>query len=321
MASTSFASRSDLSFYKPDIGQYDRKAVIKNWVTVSGSLRKSANVGQPVEMLYRDGIELGSAQANSGAVDSDGEWFYSETDDLLWLQSNLNPSVATVIEIGLDVKTSQDLAISKASDFIRAYCNKPITPRKGTYQADASGHAYEEIVQRATSLLAVSYLIRGIDEELADYYESKVYNPETDQGICDRIRKGEIKLWNEASERMGEGVVSAVSVSGTGSIVDTRGKCNVDYDNIKVICTTGGSLTLGTASPVRVDSYISSDEGLQMQKFANNEIVDGSYLPVGRGISVRMSEGTFVADDYWFVECNGQFVESAEVKSAQAWRR
>ena len=328
MASVKFASRSDLSFYKPDIGQYDRKATVQNWVTVSGIVRKSANVGQPISVLYRDGEELGSAQSSAGAVDTDGEWHYDLDTDLLTLASSNNPAVACVIEVGLDVKTAQDLAISKASDFIRAYIDKPITPRKGTHQADASGHTYEEIIQRATCLLAISYLLRGIDDEQSDYYESKVYDIETGEGIADRIKKGCISLWNESKERLADGVVSENSVSGTGTIVDTKGHCNVDYDLIlvKVVSSGTKTFTLGSESEVKIDSYISNDSGMQMQKYASNETVDGSYIPIGRGISVRFSEGTYIesADNVtntWHIECNGQFVESGEVKNAQAWRR
>ena len=124
-----YCNRSDLVFIKGDIGQYDRKATIQNWITSSGSVRKSANIGQPISVLYRDGIELGSAQTSSGAVDSDGEWYYDNDADILWLHSNLNPSVACVVEMGIDVTELQNEAIARASDFIRAYINKSILPQ------------------------------------------------------------------------------------------------------------------------------------------------------------------------------------------------
>ena len=137
MVSTSYCDREDLAFVKGDIGQYDRKSSIQNWVTSSGIIRKSANVGQPVSMVYRDGLELGSAQASSGAVDTDGEWYYDSDEDVLWVASSNNPAVACVIEIGTDVATLQNEAIKRASDFIRSYVNKTILARSGTNQADA----------------------------------------------------------------------------------------------------------------------------------------------------------------------------------------
>ena len=183
-------------------------------------------------------------------------------------------------------------------------------------------HTYEEIITRSCAILAVSYLIKPHDRDLSDYYEKQVVDKETGMGFLDRIKRGEIKLWNEASERMGEGIVSVISqnTNSTGSIVDTRGQANVAYDNIKVIVTTGGTFALGTASPVRIDSYVSDDTGLQMLKQASNEKVDGSYIAIGRGISVRFSAGVYTADDTWSVEVNGEFVTSGAIKSAQAYR-
>ena len=317
-----YCNRADLTFIKADIGQYDGKMSVQNWFTSSGSLRKSANIGQAVSMLYRDGIELGSAQSSSGDVDADGEWYYDEDNDILWLHSTANPTTTHHIEVGVDVVTLQNEAIKRASDFIRSYVNKPILPRMGTGVADATGDTYEEIITRSTALLAVSYLIRNSNADLADDYEFKVCNPETGTGYLDRVKRGEIKLWNEASERMGAGVVTIASQNGnsTGTIVDTRGQANIAYDNIKVIITTGGTFAVGSASSVVFDSYVSDSTGLQTTKSASAETVDGSYVSIGRGISARFSPGVYTAGDTWNVEVNGQFVESGAIKSAQAYR-
>ena len=318
----SYCSRADLVFIKGDIGQYNNKMTVQNWVTDSGSLRKSANIGQVVSMVYRDGLELGDAQANQGAVDSDGEWYYDELADILWLYSTHNPVTNHNLEVGTDIKTLQEESIKRASDFIRAYVNKPVLPRMGTGQADATGDAYEEIITRCTAYLAVSYLIRNSSPDLADDYEFRVCSPDSSTGYLDRVKKGEIKLWNEATERMGTGVVTIVTQdsSSTGTIVDTRGQANIAYDNIKVIVTTGGTFSTGTASPVVIDSYVSDGTGLQTTKSASSETVDGSYINVGRGISARLSPGVYVAGDTWNIEVNGQFVESGEIKTSQAYR-
>ena len=318
----SYCTREDLTFAKADIGSYDAKAIVQNWVVVSGVVRKAGSVGQYVSMLYRDGVERGTAQATSGAVTDDGEWYYSDTDDVLWLASTNNPNPHHTMEIGRDVKTLQEESIKRASDFLRAYINKPIMPRTGTGQADATGDTYEEIINRCASLLAISYLIRSSDTALADYYEQQVINTETGQGYADRIKRGEIKLWNEAHERMGEGVVSVLvnDSNTTGAIVDTRGYANISYDNIKVEIGTGGSFVAGTSSPVKVNSWISDSTGLQMVKYASSETMDGSYIAIGRGLSVRFSPGVYVAGDSWSVEAIGDFVRSGNVKNAQAVR-
>lgn len=319
---TSYCTREDLTFVKSDIGNYDGKAVIQGWVEHSSNLYKTANVGQYIEMLYRDGIELGSAQSQQSDVNADGEWYYSETEDLLWLYSTTSPATVSNIEVGRDVKTYQEEAIKRASDFLRAYINKPIMARTGTGQADATGDTYEEIINRCTSILAVAYLVRGANTELADYYEQQVVNTETGQGYADRIKRGEVKLWNEAQERMGEGVVSVITTDSntTGSIVDTRGYATCSYDNIKVIITQGGTFTAGTISPVTVSSFVKNSDGLQMQKFATDQKVDGSYIAIGHGLSVRFSPGIYVTNDAWAVEAIGDFVTSGQVKNAQAYR-
>ena len=195
-------------------------------------------------------------------------------------------------------------------------------PRTGVGQADATGDSYEEIINRCTAILAVAYLVRSANTELADYYEQQVVNTETGQGYADRIKRGDIKLWNEAQERMGEGVVSVISTDSntTGSIVDTRGYATCNYDKIKVIVTQGGTFTAGVSSPVKISSYVKNSEGLQMQLYATDEVVDGSYVAIGHGLQVRFSPGIYVQNDAWAVEAIGDFVTSGQVKNAQAYR-
>jgi len=76
----------------------------------------------------------------------------------------------------------------------------------------------------------------------------------------------------------------------------------------------------GTTSPVQYSSYVSNAEGLQMQLSAENETVDGSHQSIGRGISVRFSEGKYVADDSFSVEVNGEWITTGSIKNAQAYR-
>ena len=318
----SYCNREDLVFAKGDIGQYDRKAAIQNWVTHSGIVRKASSVGQKVSMVYRDGLELGSAQSSLSDLNDDGEWYYDESADILYVASSSNLAVANVVEIGIDVATLQNEAIARASDFIRSYVNKPILPRKGTNQADATGDTYEEIITRSCALLAVSFLVKPHNHELGEQFEMQVIDRDSGQGYLDRVKRGEIKLWNEAQERLGQGVVSIITqnANSTGTIVDTRGYATVAYDNIKVIVTTGGTFALGSASSVEIDSYVSDSTGLQTTKSASGEKVDGSYVNIGRGIQVRFSAGVYNVGDEWSVEVNGDFVTSGSIKNAQAYR-
>lgn len=254
-------------------------------------------------------------------LDQANEWTYDPDTDSIFLYSTTNPETTMNIESGVDFKTMQNEAIKRASDFIRAYINKPILPRKGTKSADATGDTYEEIITRSTAYLSVSYLLRGENDEEADYYESKALNPEK-TGWLDMVKSGDIKLWNEPTERLGSGVVSIVSqdTSSTGAIIDTKGYASVQYDLILVKITTGGTFVSETSSPVKFSSYVSNENGLQMQISAENETVDGTFQSIGRGISVRFSEGVYVADDSFSVEVNGEWITTGSIKNAQAYR-
>jgi hypothetical protein len=254
-------------------------------------------------------------------LDQSNEWIYDAYTDALFMYSSTDPETTMNVESGTDFKTLQNEAIKRASDFIRAYINKPILPRKGTKSADATGDTYEEIITRSTAYLSVSYLLRGEDDEEADYYEAKALNPEK-TGWLDMVKSGDIKLWNEPTERLGSGVVSIISqdASSTGAIIDTKGYATCEYDLILVKITTGGTFESGTTSPVQYSSYISNAEGLQMQLSAENETVDGSHQSIGRGISVRFSEGVYVADDSFSVEVNGEWITTGSIKNAQAYR-
>ena len=254
-------------------------------------------------------------------LDQANEWTYDAYTDALFMYSSTDPETTMNVESGTDFKTMQNEAIKRASDFIRAYINKPILPRKGTKSADATGDTYEEIITRSTAYLSVSYLLRGEDDEEADYYEAKALNPEK-TGWLDMVKSGDIKLWNEPTERLGSGVVSIISqdTTSTGAIIDTKGYATCEYDLILVKITTGGVFVSGTTSPVQYSSYVSNAEGLQMQLSAENETVDGSHQSIGRGISVRFSEGVYVAEDSFSVEVNGEWITTGSIKNAQAYR-
>ena len=254
-------------------------------------------------------------------LDQANEWTYDPDTDSIFLYSATNPETTMNIESGVDFKTMQNEAIKRASDFIRAYINKPVLPRKGTKSADATGDTYEEIITRSTAYLSVSYLLRGENDEEADYYESKALNPEK-TGWLDMVKSGDIKLWNEPSERLGSGVVSIVSQdsSSTGAIIDTKGYATCEYDLILVKITNGGTFASTVSSPVKFSSYVSNANGLQNQIVAEDELIDGTFQSIGRGISVRWSEGVYVTNDKFSVEVNGEWITSGSIKNAQAYR-
>ena len=77
---------TDIEFILPDAGQLDRKQTITNFVVHASNLYKSGSTGT-VESCFRDGFDLGDAEANLAALTEDGEWFYDsgEDADILYL--------------------------------------------------------------------------------------------------------------------------------------------------------------------------------------------------------------------------------------------
>ena len=89
MAITSFkyATISDLSNYFNNAGDFDSKFQVFPTLT-SGNLHLFRDCGY-IDTLFINGEEQAAAQSTSGAVDSNGEWFYnSATNQLEYYNSN-----------------------------------------------------------------------------------------------------------------------------------------------------------------------------------------------------------------------------------------
>ena len=76
-------TQEDMQSILPSLGEYNRNTVLTTWSIYSGNVYKSPSSGR-VDMLYRDGNELTSV-ADLASVDSDGEYFYDSTNDVVSL--------------------------------------------------------------------------------------------------------------------------------------------------------------------------------------------------------------------------------------------
>ena len=82
-----YASISDLTKYFNRVNDFDSKTQIFPTLT-SGNLHLFRDSGY-VTQLFVNGEELAGAQSTSGAVDSNGEWFYaSGTNQVEYYNSN-----------------------------------------------------------------------------------------------------------------------------------------------------------------------------------------------------------------------------------------
>ena len=219
--------------------------------------------------------------------------------------STNNPNFDEAVTAGRDNKTLFEEFISRSSDFVRSYINKPIYKNKGVGTGDSLGRDFPEVIVRATALLAASMAIMPYDNERGTELQVQVYDPSTNLGLLDMIRKGVISLDQDEDGR--DKIVKEVSINGstTGAIVDTYGFPQTSFDRIKVLITGAGTFTAGSSSSVTFSSYVGSDAGLQTNLVENNQIIDGGLQHIGHGVYVRFSTGIYTADDQWEVEVSG----------------
>jgi len=304
-----YCTIDDIQLVAPFVFDYDRKRTITNWVSHSGSgndeVWKAGSVGK-FTMLYENDIEQ-TLVADIPSIDADGKYYFDEDADVVYFRpsTNSNPNYDVTMTAGRDNKTLFNEFISRSSDFVRSYINKPIYKNKGVGTGDSLGRDYPEVIVRATALLAASMAILPYDEQHGLRLQVQVYDTEGGTGLLDLIRKGVISLDQDEDGR--DKIVKEVSIdaSTTGAIVDTYGYPSVSYDRIKVIIETGGTFAAGTTSTVTYKTFVGDDSGLKINANQEAEVIDGSFQPVGHGVYVRFSTGVYTANDEWEVEVTG----------------
>jgi hypothetical protein len=304
-----YCTIEDIQLVAPFVFDYDRKRTITNWVSHSGSgnneIYKAGSVGK-FTMLYENDIEQ-TLVADIPSIDADGKYYFDEDADVVYYQptSNSNPNYDVTMTAGRDNKTLFNEFISRSSDFVRSYINKPIYKNKGVGTSDSLGRDYPEVIVRATALLSASMAILPYDEQHGLRLQNQVYDQVNGTGLLDLIRKGVIALDQDEDGR--DKIVKEVSINAgtTGAIVDTYGYPQISYDRIKVIITTAGTLEAGTTSTVTFKSFVGDDSGLKINLVQNDEIIDGSFQAIGHGVYVRFSTGIYTLNDEWEVEVSG----------------
>ena len=294
-------TQEDMQSILPSLGEYNRNTVLTTWAIHSGDVYKSASSGR-VDILYRDGNELTSV-ADLASVDSDGEYFYDSSADVVYLFSAASPSTSHTIETGKDFTDTVTEARNRASELVRSMVAKPIYKRKGVgYQGETTRN-YDEVLILSAAAIAVALMVRPFDSELATEIEEKYNNEGDPPGILQLVRDGFIKLHHEFSADRSQGLIIPVSVnsSTTGSIVDVSGSPS-RTDMLRIQITTGGTLAYGTASPVRYKVLASDDSGVQTSTIIENEILTGGFDTLGMGLRFKGSQGVFTAGDYWFID-------------------
>ena len=210
-----YAGISDLTKYFNRVNDFDSKVQIFPTLT-SGNLHLFRDCGY-VDRLFVNGEELAAAQSTSGAVDSNGEWFYaSATNQVEYYNSNYSSTTINeqVFEAGVDFSDFLNQTLVDASLELHNYLDARYScPIEKSKQIDIDTNPvgideeYDPIIIKSVCYIATSNLIRakeGASEE-ADYYHSLVTNPER-TGLIDKLNDGIYKLSNEvdANDKKGK---------------------------------------------------------------------------------------------------------------------
>ena len=313
---------TDLQACVSDIDRYDRKRVLmSNFITTdTTNLYQLMNTGH-VEQLYRDGIEMTSVADTPNA---DNEYNYSSTTDSFQFflsSSSVNALNGSVFEAGEDWNTLKTRVTKEQADHIRSFLNRPIYKRGNSNYQGAADRPYDFIVIRCNALLACADLVRSQDPEKADELEERVLG---DEGLLTKLKRRDYVMWNETSFRSESGVIREVSVNGstTGYIEDIKlvGPPSTDYDEVRVVISTAGTFTPGTASTVKYDVYTKNDTGIRRHKSVDAEVMNGDYQALAYGALIRFQAGIFTLNDEWSITFQSDEVQMGTVRSGQIYR-
>ena len=319
---------TDLWEVDPDVNIHDQKHSIENWTQSTGNLYYADNVGY-ISVLFADGKDLGDPEESVDDVDADGEWYYDSDTDRVTCYLD-NDILDTLMEGGEDWDTIKTRAVQRASEVVKSYINRAIIPRKGVGQQTADSRNYDWVITYSTAVIAVSLLMRSRSEAailrreaINPAFPSEIGEP---PGWLDQVKNGSIKLWNEIGIAETEGDVRVIQEdsSSTGGILDTRvgsGGIDTDWDLIKIIIGTGGTVTEGTTNTtVTFSSYISSGTMIKKTVVRDDDYIELDYQHVGQNLYVRFAPGVYTADDEYEIEVSNLPEEHGKISSVRLVR-
>ena len=295
-----YCTHRDLKDVFPSIDEFDSKEALYGWVVESSNLYRANNSGL-ITQLFANGQDLGSAESSSGAVNSNGKWFYdSALDAVYYYNSAVNPN-DMLIESGEDWATLITRYISNATKYLDSRLDSKL-PRKQFKDQDGN---YDYIIVRTTALIACSFLIRASQptSEIAD----ALFN-EAEANMAS-LNEGSTKLSWQTTGDASMGVIREGTISGNLRIVDTRGAYAGIYDRIGVKITTAGAM--GTA---RYSVWESDNNNLGAEKMNNgnsasySDVIKGDYQILSRGLEIRFAGDTgdtATLNDYWEIDVSG----------------
>ncbi len=315
---------TDLQSVVSDIDKYDRKRVLApNFTTTDTSNLYQLNNTGFIGQLYKDGVEM---TVVTDTPNADNEYNYSSSTDsfqFFLASSSVSALNSAVFESGQDWDTLKSTVCKEQADLMRSYLDRPIYKRANTTYQGASERNYDFIIVRINAILACADLVRSSDPEKADVIEAMAISPDGD-GLLDKLKRREYVMSNETSFASEKGVIQEISLnnSTTGYIEDIKinQPPNVDYDEVRIVISTGGTFALGTSSPVKYDVYVKNDSGIRMHKVVDAEQVNGNYQSLAYGARIRFQAGVYVANDEWSIIFQSDELPVGTIKSGQIYR-
>ena len=304
-----YADRTALNKYFNRVNDFDSKVQIFPTLT-SGNLHLFRDSGFP-SLLFVNGEELAAAQSTSGAVDSNGEWFYnSDTNQIEYYNSNYSSTTINeqVFEIGQDFTDFINQTLVDASLELHNYLDmRYSTPLEKSKQVDTDtatvsvAEEYDPIIVKATCYIATANLIRAKEgpSEEADYFMSLVTNPER-TGLIDKLNDGIYKLSSEVDANDKKGSIRYRNVSGTMDIVELAGTYHGEsYDLLKVEIEATGAYGTGTFKV----HYLSNDQ--LFGATTSTEKITGGLQHIHGGLYGRFQGASATDGDIWEIEVYG----------------
>ena len=317
MATTfKYATQSDLKNYFNSFGDYDQKVQIYPTLT-SGNLHLFRDCGY-VDTLFINGEEIAAAQSTSGAVDSNGEWFYaSATNQLEYYNSNYSSTTINeqVFEAGVDFSTFADQQLVNASmelnNLLDARFQMPLPKSTQITEGAASGLApeYDPVIIKSTCYIAAANLIRSKDimSEEGQFYMDMVTNADG-TGIVDKLNAGHTKLSFEIDNKDSSGSIRQITNTATMYLVETGGEFyggKNRYDLLRITCTTLGAYGVAKC---KVEYY--GNDKLFGNETTDNIVTGGldKWSGLG-GLGVRFQGAAMAENDQWEIEVYSEGLE------------
>ena len=303
----------------PQVDSFDTKRSVYGWEETGTSNLYLARDCGLVTQLFASGEDLGDAEANSGVVNVNGEWYYdTNLDTVYYFNSASNPNDLSM-EAGEDFSTLITRITANASRYLDAKLD-PNLPKEQL--KDKEGN-FDYIIVRTTALLAATFLIRSHDPTS----EQATAMMEDAQGNIDALNKGGAALSWQTTGDSSKGIIRDVSyTSGSVRPVDTRGRWSGSFDLIRVIIVNGGAMD-GTATYsvwVKDGDKLGNQQGSQV---VTAEKINGDYQTLAGGLQIRFGgsakASVATATNEWEIEVAGwqEEVDNSTINSVKMTRR